>query len=310
MARRASEVEETLHGWGASPLPPPPHPNPPHPNPTLTDRVIIIGGTAGIGAALAAAAAASGADVTVVGRTQRDASLRFVRADLQLMSTAQRVARELPAESVDVLVFTAGIVPGNVRQETAERVELDMACSALNRHVMLKEMVPRLKASARVLIWGFPGSGGGDYLKEASVQDFNSTAKFHGGFGQAHMNTVALNEALVLHWAAKGAMIAGFNPGLVVTDIRKPLHGGGADSCVESCIIPCCAGGLKTGPYVQKVLYTLTTPDLEANKGVMIHQDGTPIKQSPQMTPEVVAQWIAAADGLAASALATSGASK
>ena len=206
--------------------------------------------------------------------------------------------------------FTAGIVPGNVRQETAERVELDMACSALNRHVMLKEMMPRLKASARVLIWGFPGSGGGDYLKEASVQDFNSTAKFHGGFGQAHMNTVALNEALVLHWAAKGATTVGFNPGLVVTDIRKPLHGGGADSCVESCIIPCCAGGLKTGPYVQKVLYTLTTPDLEANKGVMIHQDGTPIKQSPQMTPEVVAQWIAAADGLAASALATSGASK
>ena len=270
-------------------------------------NIIVVGGTAGIGAALAAAAAANAANVTVVGRTQRDASLRFVKADLQLMSTSQKVARELPAETCDVLIFTNGIVPGDKREQTAEGVEMDMAVSVLNRHVMLKEMVPRLKPAARVLIWGFPGSGGGDYLKKTSLSDFNSTANYKGGFEQPHMNTVALNEALVLHWAAKGVTAAGFNPGFVVTDIRKPLHGGGADSCVESCIIGRCCGGLHAGPYAQKVLYTLTAPGI---KGLMFHQDGTPIKQSPQFTPELVAAWIAAADDLAAKALATTGASK
>ena len=138
-------------------------------------NIIVVGGTAGIGAALAAAAAANAANVTVVGRTQRDASLRFVKADLQLMSTSQKVARELPAETCDVLIFTNGIVPGDKREQTAEGVEMDMAVSVLNRHVMLKEMVPRLKPAARVLIWGFPGSGGGDYLKKTSLSDFNST---------------------------------------------------------------------------------------------------------------------------------------
>ena len=147
-------------------------------------RVVIVGGTAGIGAGLARAAAAVGARVTVLGRTQRDAPHDFVRADLESMAAARRAARALPAESTDVLVFTNGIVPGNARKATSEGVEQDMAVSALSRHVMLKELAPRLPPSARLLVWGFPGTAG--LLAKTNVDDLNSERAYSGGFGQAH----------------------------------------------------------------------------------------------------------------------------
>ena len=260
-------------------------------------KVLVVGGTAGIGAGIAKTCAAAGASVTVFGRTQRDASIPFVKADLSLMATAQRVAKEMRAEDCDVLVFTNGIVPGNKREATAEGVEMDMAASALCRYVMLKEIAPRLKPSARVLIWGFPGSDNGGYLAKTTLSDFNSEQNFHGGFEGPHMNTVALNEALVLHFAAQGLRTAGYNPGLVVTDIRKPVHGGGADSCLEACVVRHCASGLLVEEYVNNILYTLS---VDFQPGQMFHQSGAPLKQSPQFTPELTAKWIAAAENLAA----------
>jgi len=61
-------------------------------------RLAVIGGTNGLGRAIAAQALARGAEVTVVGRTFRDDPadrLAFVAADLSLMSEAVRVSREL-----------------------------------------------------------------------------------------------------------------------------------------------------------------------------------------------------------------------
>ena len=270
-------------------------------------RVVVVGGTAGIGAGLARAAAAAGARVTVLGRTQRDASLDFVRADLESMAAARRVARALPAEGTDVLAFTNGIVPGNARVATSEGVEQDMAVSALSRHVMLKELVPRLPPSARVLVWGFPGTAG--LLAKTSVDDLNSERAFSGGFGTTHMNTVALNEALVLHWAAKGATFAGFNPGLINTGIRDSLHGGGLFGKYLEAFLSVVMRNPSVEQYADQVLWTLTTPDLAKHSGAMFGQRGEPILPSPEFAkqPELVATWIAAADALASKALQAAG---
>jgi NAD(P)-dependent dehydrogenase (short-subunit alcohol dehydrogenase family) len=265
-------------------------------------NVCIVGGTAGIGAALARASAEKGANVTVIGRTQRDfhdTAAKFVKCDLQTMAEAGRIARELPTETIDVLVFTNGIVPGNARQATSEGVEIDMAVSALSRFVMLKEMIPRLKPSARVLIWGFPGSSG--YIAKTALDDFNSEKNYKGGFEAPHMNTVALNEALVLHYAAQGISTVGFNPGLIRTGIRQSLGlftccGG----CMEGCI-GCC--NPSPSAYAQNVLYAFSSPDIDQHKGLMIGQSGDPILASPELTPDQVARWIAAADELATKAI-------
>ena len=77
-------------------------------------RVVVSGGTDGLGRAIARLAASRGAEVTVVGRTFRDEGvkgLQFVKADLSSMKEAQRVGREMAVESTDVLLLTTGIIP-------------------------------------------------------------------------------------------------------------------------------------------------------------------------------------------------------
>src|SRR5688572_1352653 len=75
-------------------------------------KVAVVGGTGGLGRAISRSLASRGASVTVVGQTFRDAGvpgIEFVQADLSLMREAERVAKALPAERLDLVVFTTGI---------------------------------------------------------------------------------------------------------------------------------------------------------------------------------------------------------
>ena len=104
-------------------------------------RVVIVGGTDGLGRAIATLAAARGAEVTVVGRTFRDEGVKgltFVKADLSSMKEAARLGRELAVESTDVLLLTTGIIAAKQREVTAEGLERDMAISYLSRLVVLQ----------------------------------------------------------------------------------------------------------------------------------------------------------------------------
>jgi 5,10-methylene-tetrahydrofolate dehydrogenase/methenyl tetrahydrofolate cyclohydrolase len=81
-------------------------------------RLAVIGGTNGIGRAIALELVAKGAEVTVLGRTFLDEGVAgrcFMQADLAKMTEAQRAAREVPAEKLDMLIFTNGILAGKQR---------------------------------------------------------------------------------------------------------------------------------------------------------------------------------------------------
>ena len=95
---------------------------------TVQDKkVLVTGGTSGIGEATARAYAAAGADVVITGRDEErgrqivqslvadGGRARFVRADLERFEDVQRLAEEV--EHVDVLVNNAGVFPFGATHE-------------------------------------------------------------------------------------------------------------------------------------------------------------------------------------------------
>lgn len=255
----------------------------------LGRKVAIVGGTGGIGRALARELAGHGANVVVVGQTFRDAdmaNIEFIRADLSLMREARRVAKLLPAETLDLVIFTTGIFAAPKRQETAEGLERDMAVSYLSRLVILEGVAPRLgaqrpasRAKSRVFVMGYPGTG-----QNGTLGDLNAERSYRA-MG-VHMNTVAGNEMLVLDGARRHQHfnVYGLNPGLIKTDIRSNFLGGNklVFSLLEGLI------GLMTptaSDYAQRIAPLLLAPELEARSGALFNSKAQAILPSPGLVP-------------------------
>ena len=120
-----------------------------------------------------------------------------------------------------------------------------MATSAFSRIATLNTLLPRLKTGARVFVWGFPGNGHSERGQETHLDDLNATkSKWAAGFGWQHRNTVAVNEALVLHLSAHQAYTGkvaffGCNPGLIAhSAVLDKVHGGGCLGAVLEFIHP------------------------------------------------------------------------
>jgi NAD(P)-dependent dehydrogenase (short-subunit alcohol dehydrogenase family) len=236
-------------------------------------RLAIIGGTNGLGRAIAQQALARGAEVTVVGRTFHDdpaARLTFVAADLSLMRAAVRLGLDFPAELFDVALFTAGIIAAKTREETREHVERDVAISYLSRLAVLQGLSPRLGSARadgapkpRVFVMGSPGYG-----VLGDPEDLNSEDSYRPLV--AHANTVAGNEVLVL--AAKdrfpGPAFFGLGPGLVKTGIRSNYLG---DGSVTHKLVEAAIGVVAQSPetYAKRIVPILFTPELEGRTGLM-----------------------------------------
>jgi NAD(P)-dependent dehydrogenase (short-subunit alcohol dehydrogenase family) len=167
-------------------------------------KVAVIGGTNGIGRALAHVLAMKGAEVWIVGRTFRDHDLprvHFIQTDLSAMKNVRKIARDLPAETLDILIMTQGIFAGSKRRASTEGIELDMAVSALSRFVLVRELADQLgknrsKGKPSVFVWGFPGKD-----RKATLNDFN--LEFNYVWHNAHSNGVVVNETLVIDSAAR-----------------------------------------------------------------------------------------------------------
>jgi NAD(P)-dependent dehydrogenase (short-subunit alcohol dehydrogenase family) len=208
-----------------------------------------------------------------------------MEADLQSMKTAQAIARELPAESLDMVLFTAGIMAGKKRTATVEGIEVDLAVSYLNRYVMLHEIAPRLGASRlssnhmrpRVFVWGFPGTD-----QRGDVDDFNSERRY--SFTTAHSNTVIGNEVLVLDAARRysNANVYGINPGLIRTGIRSAIL---KDGSLGQRIVEPIIGALfpDVERYAELMLPLLLSKDIEAHSGAMFGNKAQAIEASPSL---------------------------
>lgn len=267
-------------------------------------QIAIIGGTGGIGRALSRHLASLGANVIVVGQTFRDAGnprITFIQADLSLMRDAQRVAGELPAEALDMAIFTTGIFAAPQRQETPEGIERDLAVSYLNRQVILGTIAPRLGAlrtsaqmKPRVFLMGFPGSG-----QMGAPEDLNSEKSYKAM--AAHMNTVAGNEMLVLDAAKQypQATFFGLNPGLIKTNIRDNLFG---KDTLKSRVMETLIGWFTptADSYAERITPLLFARELDRHSGAMFNNKGQAILPSDGLTEPYIRKFMAASEALLA----------
>jgi NAD(P)-dependent dehydrogenase (short-subunit alcohol dehydrogenase family) len=250
-------------------------------------RIAVVGGTGGLGRAISRILASRGATVTVVGQTFRDsgvAGIEFIKADLNLMREAQRIGEALPAETLDLVIFTTGIFAAPRRQETAEGIERDMAVSYLSRLVILRAIGPRLgkgrpaaQMKPRVFIMGYPGTG-----QPGTPDDLNAEKSYKAM--ATHMNTVAGNEILVLDSAKRypNATFFGLNPGLVRTNIRDNFFG---KDTLKSRFVEAIIGLFTPSPqtYAERLAPLLVSRDLEGHNGAMFDRKGNAILPSPKL---------------------------
>jgi NAD(P)-dependent dehydrogenase (short-subunit alcohol dehydrogenase family) len=270
-------------------------------------RLAVIGGTNGLGRAIAAQALTRGAEVTVVGRTFRDdpaARLTFVAADLSSMSEAVRVGRELPAESFDVVLFTTGIIAAKTREETPEHIERDVAISYLSRLAVLQGLSPRLGSARadgaprpRVFVMGSPGVG-----EIGNPGDLNSEKDYRSMV--AHGNTIAGNEILVL--GAKdmlpGSAYFGLAPGLIKTGIRSNLLG---DGSITHKLVETAVGFFMQSPetYAKRVVPLLFAPELEGRTGLMFGPKAQPVLPTRGLDTAYIDRYLSASEALLRRAL-------
>lgn len=200
-------------------------------------RVVLTGGTSGIGRAAAAQIMALGADLVLVGRdsarTAQAASalasagpgrVETAVADLSLMYEVRALARELLARypRIDVLVNNAGAL-FNTRQMTAEGIEKTLAIDLLAPFLLTELLLPRLAASRPARVVNV--SSGGMYTQKIAPDDLASAALPYDGpqaYARAKRGLVILTEIWASVWGARGVAVHAMHPGWVDT---PGLHG-------------------------------------------------------------------------------------
>lgn len=178
-------------------------------------RVVVTGGTTGIGNAIAKAFMAAGAEVTVTG-TRPSASdygnqvLGMNYLPLDLASTASVSAFVQSVDQVDILINNAGnTLPG---ADFAQVVQVN-----LNSAYEISNGLHPLLSRASV-------ASGACVINLASMMSFFGSPYFPG-YGAAKAGIVQLTKTLAAGWAKDGIRVNAVAPGSVPTPMTAPYAG-------------------------------------------------------------------------------------
>ena len=184
-------------------------------------RVLVTGGTSGIGAGIAAAFLAAGAEVTVTGTRTKALEYGgdlspYTYRQLRMADNEQIEAVAARLESLDVLVNNAGAsLPGGKNEQIPDVFEEAVRINLFGAYRLANACRKKLQQSQL--------EGG------ASVINMGSMSSYFGmpivpGYGAAKAAIVQLTKALAVAWAAKNIRVNAVAPGLIHSSMTAPLE--------------------------------------------------------------------------------------
>ncbi|MGA9911149.1 MAG: SDR family oxidoreductase [Paraburkholderia sp.] len=187
-------------------------------------RVLVTGGTSGIGAGIAAAYRSAGADVTITGTkgalSDYDGDLagyRYQQLDIEDSNSIDAVAGAIPR--LDILINNAGFALPSIG---LDEYEPDIFERAVRMHLVGGYRMSR-RCAGKLLESTLPGG--------PSIISIASMSSFFGidivpGYGAAKTGVIGLTKALAVHWGGRirvNAVAAGLTASrMTATTIANP----------------------------------------------------------------------------------------
>jgi len=185
-------------------------------------RVLVTGGSSGIGAGIASAFRDAGAEVTMTGTR---ASADDYESDLSgytyhslQMRDAEGIIRVAEAlEGLDVLVNNAGgNFPDGRNEWEPDAFEASVAINLFGSFRMALACKEKLSASGI--------EGGGSIINMASMSAFISVPVVPG-YGAAKAGIVQMTKNLAVSWVGDGIRVNAIAPGLILSNMTSVMKG-------------------------------------------------------------------------------------
>lgn len=178
-------------------------------------RVLVTGGTSGIGAAIAGAYRAAGAEVTITG-TRASASdyevdlSGYRYAELDIESPEQIAALAASLEGLDILVNNAGLALPSLG---LDEYDPEVFQRAVNMHLV---GAYRLSRGCRDLLAASELEGGASIVGIASMSSYFGIG-IVPGYGAAKTGLLGMTRALAVEWGKLGIRVNAVAAGLTAS---------------------------------------------------------------------------------------------